>query len=160
MNNTTKAYIAGFLDGDGCVMLQLVFRRDYALGYQIRASIVFYQKTQYKDFLFWLKQQLKNGYIRDRNDGMSEYAIVGYTPVARVLKLLQPFLKLKTRQAKLALKVIAQTPGKSRKIYTPELLLQLAKKVDKFAALNYSKKRRRTALAVEAWLKSHGLLSP
>ena len=140
-------------------MLQLIFRHDYVLGYQIRASIVFYQKTQYKDFLFWLKKQLKDGYIRDRNDGMSEYTIVGYTPVKRVLKLLQPYLKLKIRQAKLALKVIKQTPGGGKR-YTPELLLKLAKEVDQFAKLNYSKKRWRTALEVKEFLQTHDLLSP
>jgi len=139
-------------------MLQLIFRHDYVLGYQIRASIVFYQKTQYKDFLFWLKKQLKDGYVRDRNDGMSEYTIVGYASVKRVLKLLLPYLKLKIRQAKLALKVIKQTPGGKR--YTPELLLKLAKEVDQFAKLNYSKKRWRTALEVKEYLQTHDLLSP
>jgi intein-encoded DNA endonuclease-like protein len=44
------AYIAGFLDGDGCIMLQLINRKDYKLGYQIRASIVFYQKTEKREF--------------------------------------------------------------------------------------------------------------
>jgi hypothetical protein len=51
MTKEELAYIAGFLDGDGCIMLQLIWRHDYKLGYQIRASIVFYQKTQYKNFL-------------------------------------------------------------------------------------------------------------
>ncbi len=41
MSDEDKAYIAGFLDGDGSIMAQLVFRKDYRLGYQIRVSIVF-----------------------------------------------------------------------------------------------------------------------
>ena len=68
MTKEDIAYIAGFLDGDGCIMLQLVYRHDYVLGYQIRASIVFYQKQQYIDFLAELKEQLGYGYIRKRND--------------------------------------------------------------------------------------------
>ena len=158
MRNTIKAYIAGFLDGDGCIMLQLIHRHDYVLGYQIRASIVFYQKTEYKDFLYWLKKKLKDGYIRDRNDGMSEYTIVGFRPVKKVLKLLQPYIKLKKEQVKISLKVINQTPGGKR--YTPELLLKLAKEVDKFAYLNYSKRRTNTSEKVEEFLKSRRLLSP
>lgn len=154
-----KAYIAGFLDGDGCIMLQLIRRDDYVLGYQIRASIVFYQKTENKYFLVWLKNKLKNGYIRERNDGISEYTIVGFSPVKKVLTFLRPHLKLKKKQARLALKVIDKTPGQGRN-YTPKLLLKLAKEVDKFAQLNYSKKRKRTSVEVEEYLKSHNLLSP
>ncbi len=45
MQEIEKAYIAGFLDGDGCIMVQFVRRKDYVFGYQIRTSIVFYQKA-------------------------------------------------------------------------------------------------------------------
>ena len=39
------AYIAGFLDGDGSIMTQIVKNESYKYGYTIRISIVFYQKT-------------------------------------------------------------------------------------------------------------------
>ena len=157
MTKENLAYIAGFLDGDGCVMLQLVYRKDYLLGYQIRASIVFYQKQRYSNFLFWLKSKLKDGYIRDRNDGMTEYTIVGIGPVLEVLMSLLPYLRLKRKQALLALKVINQMPGSGRKM-TPEILLRLAKEVDKFVDLNYSKKRTNTSLKLRELLKSRNLL--
>jgi len=160
MTKKELAYIAGFLDGDGCVMLQLIFRHDYPLGYQIRASIVFYQKTMKKDFLLWLKSKLKDGYIRERNDEMSEYTIVGFDRVERILKLLLPFLRLKKPQAKLTLEVIKEIPKKKRGMYTAKLLLKLAKKIDKFKQLNYSKKRKITSVQVEKFLKSRKLLSP
>jgi intein-encoded DNA endonuclease-like protein len=44
LKDEEKAYIAGFLDGDGSIMAQLVSRKDYRLRYQIRVSVVFYQK--------------------------------------------------------------------------------------------------------------------
>ena len=157
MTKENLAYIAGFLDGDGCVMLQLVYRKDYLLGYQIRASIVFYQKQRYSNFLFWLKSKLKDGYIRDRNDGMTEYTIVGIGPVSEVLMSLLPYLRLKRKQALLALKVINQMPGSGRKM-TPEILLRLTKEADKFVALNYSKKRTNTSLKLRELLKSRNLL--
>ena len=160
MTEKELAYIAGFLDGDGCIILQLVFRHDYPLGYQIRSSIVFYQKTINKYFLIWLKSKLKYGYIRDRNDDVTEYTVVGFEHVEKILKLLQPFLKLKRKQARLTLEVINQTPKKKRKRYTARTLLEQAKKVDKFLKLNYSKKRKRTSLEVEEYLKSRKLLSP
>ena len=153
------AYIAGFLDGDGCIMLQLVFRHDYVLGYQIRASIVFYQKTQYRDFLVWLKSKFEFGYVRDRNDGMSEYTIVGSEPVKSVLTMLLPFIRLKERQAKLTLEVISKMPGSGRKMDVDNLY-KLSLLVDKFLELNYSKKRTNTSLKVREFLISHNLLNP
>lgn len=140
-------------------MLQLVFRHDYVFGYQIRASIVFYQKQQYRPFLEWLKKKFQSGYIRDRNDGISEYTIVGSEPVTQILKTLLPYLKLKQKQAELALSVLAKMPGSGRKM-NANLLLELAKEVDKFALLNYSKKRTNTSKQVGEYLRSHNHLDP
>jgi len=159
MTKEELAYIAGFLDGDGCIMLQLVYRHDYLLGYQIRASIVFYQKTQYKDFLIWLKSKFNSGYVRDRNDGMSEYTIVSSEPVKSVLTKLLPYIKLKEKQAKLALEVISKMPGSGRKM-TMENLLDLSLLVDEFQKLNYSKKRTNTSSKVREFLMSKHLLNP
>ncbi|OGM84588.1 hypothetical protein A2421_00775 [Candidatus Woesebacteria bacterium RIFOXYC1_FULL_43_18] len=157
MTNEELSYIAGFLDGDGCIMLQLVYRHDYVFGYQIRASIVFYQDVRNKYFLEWLKKKLKFGYIRNRNDGMSEYTIVGVETVSQVLRLIKPYLKLKKRQISLALRVLKQMPGSGNKL-TPKKLLRLSRLVDGFSDLNYSKKRTNTSAKVEEFLKSHHLL--
>ena len=156
MTREELAYISGFLDGDGCIMLQLVARAGYKLGYQIRASIVFYQKTEHKNFLVWLKGKLEYGYIRERNDGMSEYTIVGVEPVTKVLKLLNPYLKLKNKQTKLALSILARMPLKGQNI-KPKLLLLLAKEVDKFVDLNYSKRRTNTSQKIKDFYKSHDI---
>ena len=76
MQDTIRAYIAGFLDGDGSIHFQLVRRRDYVYGYQIRVSVCFYQSTRGKAGLEWLKEQLGCGYLRDRAGDMSDYTIV------------------------------------------------------------------------------------
>ena len=161
---TSLAYIAGFLDGDGCIMLQLVSRKDYILGYQIRASIVFYQKQKYRSFLEEIKEKLKYGYIRERNDGIVEYTIVGFEPVKKILTLLYPYLKLKKQQAKLALEVIEKIPKEvrlpKRTKLSAELLMELSYEVDKFASLNYSKRRTNTSAQVKEFLISHNLLNP
>ena len=136
MKSEDYAYIAGFLDGDGCIMLQLIERKGYKLGYQIRASIVFYQKQCNRQFLEELKKNIQLGYIRNRNDGMSEYTIVGYSAVKNILEKLLPYLKLKHEQAKLALDVIAKMPTSGRRM-NPSLLYDLSLKVDKFIDLNF-----------------------
>jgi intein-encoded DNA endonuclease-like protein len=153
------AYISGFLDGDGCIMLQLVFRHDYLLGYQIRASVVFYQKQQNRYFLEWLREKFNCGYIRNRNDGMSEYTIVGGKPVSQILNTLLPYLRLKKKQAELAISVLEKMPGSGRKM-NAKLLAELALEVDKFAVLNYSKRRINTTAKVLEFLESQHLLIP
>jgi len=159
MRKEELIYIAGFLDGDGCIMVQLISRKDYRLGYEIRPSIVFYQKNRNKNFLIWLKSKLKVGYVRDRNDNMSEYDIVGKKPVMNILIRLLPFLRLKEKQGRLTLSILRQIPETGREM-TAELLYKLSKEIDKFALLNYSKKRINTSKKVKRFLESHHLLSP
>lgn len=141
LSEIDRAYIAGFLDGDGCVMFQLVRRKDYVYGFQVRASIVFYQKTKHRDHLEWIKQQLKHGYLRDRKDGMSEYTIVGIKAVRETLRKLAPFLRLKRPHVILGERIFEKLP----KRFNPERLMAIGKLVDQFKELNYSKRRRNTA---------------
>ena len=153
MSDEVAAYIAGFLDGDGSIMAQLVRRKDYKLGFQIRVSIVFYQKTSHQEILFWLKEQLKHGYIRRRNDGMTEYTIVGLTEVEQILTLLWDKLRLKKNLAHDVLKLIARHPQKM----TASKLIKLSYLVDKTAKFNYSKKRTNTSDVIIDFLKNQNL---
>ena len=150
IDETTKAYIAGFLDGDGSIMLQLIHRKDYKFGYQIRATICFYQKSQYRNELKRLKAILKFGYIRDRNDGITEYAIVGKDEVKEVLEMLQPYVLFKRKHVLEALKILNEI-GDRRKMLKDEFL-RLARFVDSYSSLNYSKKRKHFAHDVEKFL--------
>ncbi len=158
MQNEEKAYIAGFLDGDGSIMAQLVKRKGYKLGYQIRVSVVFYQKTTHQKFLLWLKEQLGYGYVRMRNDGMNEYTVVGLREVEHILTLLHPFLRLKKVLARDVLALIKQHP-EQRKM-TVSRLISLSQLVDKTATFNYSKKRTNTSVEVIAFLRQEGRASP
>ena len=150
---TIKSYIAGFLDGDGCIMFQLVRRKDYIYGYQIRASIVFYQKRTYYPHLEWLKSIFRNGYLRIRKDNMAEYTIVGIKDVCKVIKLLRPYVRLKKEHIKLALNIEKELNKK----LTLKNFLRICRLVDKYKELNYSKKRTNTSKQVEQYLKEHNL---
>ena len=153
MTNEEKAYIAGFLDGDGCLMAQLVRRKDYIYGYQVRVSMVFYQKQNRQEILVWLKTKLLDGYIRQRNDGMAEYTIVGFKEVKRVLRLLYPYLRLKKVLARRVLKLIEVHPERM----SPQKLIRLSKLVDETASFNYSKKRSNTSQTIKIFLKNANL---
>ena len=158
MREETKAYIAGFLDGDGSIMFQLIERKDYIYGYQIRASICFYQDSNHKEGLKWLKEKIGYGYIRDRNDGVSDYTIVGYDKVKEVLKMVKPYVVFKAVHVVRALGLLSAIRDTFKP--TPEQLIKLAKLVDSYAILNYSKKKTNNATKVEEFLNRKGLLTP
>ena len=110
---TTDAYIAGFLDGDGSLMLQLKKRSDGALKFRFMATICFYQDTRHKEGLLWIRKQLGIGYLAKRNDGMSEIRVNGFAQVHDILIRLLPYLQFKKRQATMlikATKILSETP--------------------------------------------------
>ena len=148
LTSTDLAYIAGFVDGNGCINAQIVRRRDYVLGFQIRVSITFFQKTSRHWFLLQLHKQLGYGTVRKRPDGISEYAVVGSSGVNNLLVVLLPFLRLKKRQAQLLLEII-DTLSKAQ---DPQAFGKLCEMVDTITDLNDSKKRILRASVVRSEL--------
>jgi hypothetical protein len=155
MEPTVLAYIAGFLDGDGSIFFQLIRKSDYRLGFQIRPSIAFYQKTDNEHILLWLKKQLVSGSLRRRTTGISDYTIVQACEVSRVLRVLQPYVRLKKQQVRLGLEILEELPATAA---DPQRFLALCERVDKFRDLNYSKKRTVTSATVHEHLRALGLL--
>ncbi len=134
-------------------MFQLVRRKDYVYGYQVRASIVFYQKDVHKAHLEWIKERLGNvGYIRIRKDAMAEYTIVGLSQVIQILTLLRPYVRLKKKHIDVAFKIASLLPSYKR--LDSNLLLKVSKYVDLFGILNYSKKRRNTSEQLRNFLNA------
>lgn len=154
LTDTDKAYIAGFLDGDGSIISQIVKSKDYRFGFYIRLSITFIQKTDKNWFLNNLKDQLKFGTLRDRNDGFSEYVIVSSGPVEFLLIQLLPYLKIKRRLALHVLKIIES----KRNINNNKLLfIEACSLVDETISMTYSKKRSITKEVVVKYLDSNNI---
>lgn len=141
-------YLAGFVDGDGCILSQIIPRKNYKLKFQIRVSITFYQKKSRHWFILWLHKQLKCGVIRIRNDNMSEYTITGPVFVKPLLVALYPHLRIKRPLAKLVLKIIDQV----KTVDSKEDFLEVCKLVDKVAQFTDSKKRKNTSEVVKSIL--------
>ena len=93
------AYIAGFLDGDGSLMIQIKKRKDTKSGARIMLTICFYQDSRHAEPLIWIRRILGIGYISKRNDGITELRINGFKQIYKILKDLIPFLKFKKKQA-------------------------------------------------------------
>lgn len=142
MRDITKeelSYIAGFIDGDGCILAQIVSRKDYKHKFQIRVSVILYQKSIRHWFLLNLHNKLKIGNLRKRNDGMSELYIVGNTPVKNFLTILKPYLIIKKSVANLVLEIIEKNENVN--IKTRSDFIEVCELVDKTAEFTDSKKR-------------------
>ena len=96
--STDNAYIAGFLDGDGSIMLQIKKRSDCKRGFRFMATICFYQDSRHDNPLSWIRQKIGVGYVSKRNDGMTELRINGFESVRAFLSDLLPYIRFKKLQ--------------------------------------------------------------
>jgi hypothetical protein len=98
-NKTSElAYIAGFLDGDGSLMLQIKKRSDCQRGWRFMATICFYQDSRHEKPLYWIKNRLGIGYISKRNDNITELRVNGYKQCDKILRSLYSFVRFKKPQ--------------------------------------------------------------
>lgn len=99
-SNVNLAYVAGFLDGDGSLMLQIKKRKDGDKSkFRFMVTICFYQDTRHEKTLYWIRELFGIGFISRRNDGMTELRINGYRQVNNIIRSLLPFIKFKKIQA-------------------------------------------------------------
>lgn len=97
-SDTEKAYIAGFLDGDGSLMLQVKSRSDTKRGLRIMATICLYQDARHDKTLHWIRKVFGIGYVTTRNDQITELRVQGFKAVSEILTDLQPFIRFKLLQ--------------------------------------------------------------
>ena len=149
MGSQTKielAYIAGFLDGDGSLMLQIKKRRDGKIGIRFMPTICLYQDTRHEKTLYWIREKFCIGYVSRRNDGMSELRINGYKQVADILKDLSPYIRFKKIQSEAlirACEILSSTK------FSKLSKIQLKKLVDLILVIqkeNYVTKKKKTRL--------------
>jgi len=156
MNASDASYVAGFLDGDGSIHFQLVRQKEYRFGFYIRASVSFSQSTSARHGLEHIQQVLGGGYMRDRGTGMSDLVITSRPLILHILADVEPYVIFKKEHVRRSLEILPRLD----RVRDPELFLQLAREVDAFATLNYSKTKRIFAVDVEQHLRSMGVLCP
>jgi LAGLIDADG endonuclease len=135
-NSENLAYIAGFLDGDGSIMLQLHRRSLGKDVFRVKTVICFYQDSKHLKEIEWIKKILGHGYVYTRNDHISELRIEGFQRVFEILSALQPYLRFKRKQAKLMLDLI---PRLQQKLISKEETVDWIQKMRSF---NYFSSQR------------------
>ena len=138
------AYIAGFLDGDGSLMLQIKKRKDGKSKKRFMATICLYQDSRHEKTLLWIRKLLGIGYVSRRNDGMTELRINGFEQVRIILKSLLPFIRLKRNQAESLYKATDILSRKSMTQLSRQELLKIVNCVVEIQNNNYATKHKKT----------------
>jgi hypothetical protein len=99
--NVETAYIAGIIDGEGCIG---IYYRNHR-GYHIQLSIT----NTNKNLISWLKKKLHANAVKSLTDRrpknkQSFSIIVDRMRAYEILQRVIPYLKIKTKQARLAIK--------------------------------------------------------
>ncbi|TSC88794.1 MAG: site-specific DNA endonuclease [Parcubacteria group bacterium Gr01-1014_3] len=142
LSQLQKSYLAGFLDGDGSIYAQLKPNPTYKYGFQIAVYVVLFQSQKDRSQFEKICSLIGLGYLRLRKDGILEYIIGKIDSIRIFLKMIKPYVILKAEQVDLMLEIL----DKKDKIQSKEDFNSLAKLVDSFRELNYSKKRKRRTL--------------
>ena len=139
-----RAYIAGFLDGDGSLMLQLKKRSDSKRGIRFMATICFYQDTRHEKDLYWIRKVLSIGYLSKRKDG--------YEQVSSILELLIPYIRFKKLQAKSLRDACEMLSTTKFKMLNKRQIIQLVSCILVIQGNNYATKKKKTGEELYAML--------
>ncbi|MBI5401383.1 LAGLIDADG family homing endonuclease [Candidatus Wolfebacteria bacterium] len=142
ISSTKKAYIAGFLDGDGSIYVRAKPNLTYKFGFQIAPYIVLFQSNKDRENFEKLCKLIGYGYLRERKDGILEYVINRIDDIKDFLEAISPYSILKRDQIRLMMKIIKF----KKKIKNANDFKSLLKLVDDYRNLNYSKKRKKRTL--------------
>ena len=142
LSSVRKAYIAGFLDGDGSIYARAKPNNSYRYGFQIALYIVLFQSQKDRANFQRVCSLIGYGKMRIRKDGILEYVIGKIGDVKNLLVDIYPYTLLKRKQIELMFRII-KLKGNVENESDFKLLLGL---VDGFRELNYSKKRKKRIL--------------
>ena len=138
ISSTTKAYLAGFLDGDGSIYARLKPNSTYKYGFQVAPYVAFFQSSKNKKNFEKVCSLINIGYIRERKDGIMEFIISKNEDIREFLKIVKPYSVMKKQQIALMVEIL----DFKEKIKNKKEFEKLMKLINRFQELNYSKKRK------------------
>ncbi len=148
-----RAYIAGFLDADGAVMAIIEPHAGKRHKFRIRVSL---KVTQHdRTILDWIRKKIDVGIIRANRLGTNRQAfdlhVRDQHHVGAILEILMPYLRVKKRQTRLALRILDCATE------TVKDTIRIARLADTLSKFNVRSKNRRKNFAtkVEVHLSSN-----
>src|SRR3989344_4079538 len=103
---TDRAYIAGFLDGDGSIYVQAKKNDTYRYGYQVAPAIVFFQSAKSERLFTEFYEFLNLGLMRKRKDGVMEITVGRMAEILQLIEVVRPYTRLKRQQLALLEKIL------------------------------------------------------
>lgn len=129
-----KAYLAGFLDGDGAIMATIEKHAEKKFGFRVRITLKITQRD--REPCEWFLNKYHVGYVRV-NRTTHEWIIRGQKDAKSILKLIEPYVQVKQQQVKLAQEIIGIS------IERRDDLVRVAKLADALSRFNVRSKNRR-----------------
>jgi hypothetical protein len=140
-----KAYLAGFIDGDGAIMALLERHPAKRFGFRVR---IWVKATQLRQSdVAWLRNELGIGQVR-ASRACWEWLVKDQSQVCWLLELIRPFARVKAEQIKIAIAIL------EHRIDSIADLQQVAQWADTLAALNVRSRGRRqnTAAMIQGFV--------
>lgn len=128
------AYLAGLIDGDGAIMACIEKHSEKKFGFRVRVSVKVTQKE--KTLVTFLWKLHKMGRVR-QNRTTYDWIVLDQKDVLKLLGMIEPYSKSKTRQIRLAKMII------DVKIINKNDLMKVAKYADALSRFNVRSKNRR-----------------
>ena len=139
LSEVDRAYLAGFLDGDGAIMALIEKHPEKRFGFRVRLEM---NVTQYHECdVAWLPAATGVGYIR-RNLRTYQWIVRDQQAVKWLLEMLAPYSRCKTNQIALAMQILEQ------RVHSKEDLVEVARLADALSKFNVRSQNRRKNHAV------------
>ena len=138
-----RAYLAGLIDGDGCIMATIERHPEKKFGFRVRVEIKITQKEN--ELLQNLEKEFKIGCVSYNRRGSiyttCDWIIRDKNHAAWILEYIKPYTRLKKKQVAIALKILRKA------IETKQDLLKNAHLADALSEYNVRSKDRRKNFA-------------
>jgi hypothetical protein len=121
------AYLAGLIDGDGAIMTWIEKHPEKKFKFRVRLALKV--TLNQKQVLEWIRKRVRFGYLK-KNRNQYEWCSQDQEKIEKFLSKVLPFLKVKKKQAKIALKIA------KIKVESFDDLVKKAKLADSLAKLN------------------------
>ena len=138
-----RAYLAGFIDGDGCIMATIERHSEKRFGFRVRVEVKITQKDS--RLLKNLAREFNMGNVscnrRDTDHATYDWSIRDKEDAKTILDYIRPYSRLKQEQICIALKILEKV------IATKKDLLRNARLADSLSWFNVRSKNRRKNFA-------------
>ena len=139
-----RAYLAGLVDGDGCIMATIERHLEKKFGFRVRVEFKLTQKDN--QLLKSLAHEFKLGRVscnkgKDVERATHDWIIRDKNEVIEILEFIKPYSRLKKKQIIIALKILRKV------ILKPKDLMKSANLADTLSSFNVRSKNRRKNFA-------------